>query len=236
MNTITLYTDAFCKLVTFNNRTITWISTSEVSISGCDCGTSYFQLEYWILLTISWDRMVLSLWGSFSSRAMTTQLAMMVMIMIHSNTGQLTNQMASLRMGLRGPNKNSELGPSLAPFPLLLSLLEVFGSVVLLLGAFLMVTKATQAEHTSKTAVLEPLLLLQVAVAMIVSYYSDSQMSDMILLFDLRLIEGEILTRKFEIWTERHQRIKVWALEYMNKSCMDKAKPGTKRIQSIINT
>jgi len=42
---------------------------------------------------------------------MTTQLAMIVMITVHSNKGQLQNQVVSLRIGLEGVNKNSEVGP-----------------------------------------------------------------------------------------------------------------------------
>lgn len=49
-----------------------------------------------------------------SSRAMTTQLAMMVIIMVHSKTGQLTNQVVSLRTGLEGVNKKREVGPGSA--------------------------------------------------------------------------------------------------------------------------
>jgi len=37
------------------------------------------------------DKMVLSPTGSFSSKLMTTQLAMIVKMMVHSNTGQFTN-------------------------------------------------------------------------------------------------------------------------------------------------
>ena len=43
------------------------------------------------VLTIFIDRMVLSPTGSLSSSDMTTQLAMIVRMMVHSNTGQLTN-------------------------------------------------------------------------------------------------------------------------------------------------
>ena len=57
------------------------------------------------------ERTVLSPAGNLSSRAMTTQLAMMVMMMVHSKSGQLTNQVVSLRTGLEGVNKKSEVGP-----------------------------------------------------------------------------------------------------------------------------
>lgn len=52
--------------------------------------------------------------GSLSSSAMTTQLAMMVMMMVHSKTGQLTNQPVSRLSGLEGVNRNSEVGPGSA--------------------------------------------------------------------------------------------------------------------------
>lgn len=78
--------------------------------------------------------MVLSPTGSLSSSAMTTQLAMMVKMIVHSNTGQFTNlnenrkstlfifirrkwmneriyHVVSLRNGLDGVNRNSEVGP-----------------------------------------------------------------------------------------------------------------------------
>ena len=57
------------------------------------------------------DMMDLSLWDSLSSRAMTTQLAIMVRIMIHSKGGQLTSQVMSLRTGLVGVNRNKEVAP-----------------------------------------------------------------------------------------------------------------------------
>ena len=45
---------------------------------------------------------------------MTTQLAIMVMIMVHSNKGQLTNQVVSLRTGLEGVKRKREVGPGSA--------------------------------------------------------------------------------------------------------------------------
>lgn len=45
---------------------------------------------------------------------MTTQLAMMVMIMVHSNKGQLTNQVVSRRTGLEGVKRKREVGPGSA--------------------------------------------------------------------------------------------------------------------------
>ena len=57
------------------------------------------------------DMMDLSLWDSLSSRAMTTQFAIMVRIMIHSKGGQLTSHVMSLRTGLVGVNRNKEVGP-----------------------------------------------------------------------------------------------------------------------------
>lgn len=57
------------------------------------------------------DMMDLSLFESLSSSAMTTQLAMMVMIMIHSNGGQLTSQVISFLTGLVGVKRNKEVGP-----------------------------------------------------------------------------------------------------------------------------
>ncbi len=53
----------------------------------------------------------MSLFGSLLSSAMTAQLRMMVMMIVHSNTGQLINQIANLRGGLEVVNKNSEVGP-----------------------------------------------------------------------------------------------------------------------------
>ena len=45
---------------------------------------------------------------------MTTQLAMIVMITVHSNKGQLTNQVVSLRTGLEGVKRKREVGPGSA--------------------------------------------------------------------------------------------------------------------------
>ena len=65
-------------------------------------------------LTICSERTVLSPAGSLLSRAMTTQLAMMVMMMVHSKTVQLTNHVVSLRTGLEGVKRNNEVGPGSA--------------------------------------------------------------------------------------------------------------------------
>ena len=45
---------------------------------------------------------------------MTTQLAMMVMMMVHSKMGQLTNQVVSRRTGLEGVKRKREVGPGSA--------------------------------------------------------------------------------------------------------------------------
>ncbi len=39
---------------------------------------------------------------------------MMVMMMVHSNTGQLTNHVVNLRTGLDGVNRNNDVGPESA--------------------------------------------------------------------------------------------------------------------------
>ena len=57
------------------------------------------------------DMMDLSLFESLSSSAMTTQLAMIVMMMIHSKGGQLTSQVISFLTGLVGVKRNKEVGP-----------------------------------------------------------------------------------------------------------------------------
>ena len=57
---------------------------------------------------------VLSPCGSLSSRAMTTQLAIMVIMMVHSKTGQLTNQVVRRRTGLEGVKRKREVGPGSA--------------------------------------------------------------------------------------------------------------------------
>ena len=55
--------------------------------------------------------MDLSLLESLSSMAMTTQLAMMVMMMTQSKGGQLTSQVIIFLTGLVGVNRKSEVGP-----------------------------------------------------------------------------------------------------------------------------
>lgn len=45
---------------------------------------------------------------------MTTQLAIMVMMMVHSKIGQLTNQVVSRRTGLEGVKRKREVGPGSA--------------------------------------------------------------------------------------------------------------------------
>ena len=57
------------------------------------------------------DMIDLSLLESLSSMAMTTQLAMIVMMMTHSKGGQLTSQVISLRTGLVGVKRKREVGP-----------------------------------------------------------------------------------------------------------------------------
>ena len=55
--------------------------------------------------------MDLSLLESLSSSAMTTQLAMMVRMIIHSKGGQLTSQVISRRTGLVGVKRKRDVGP-----------------------------------------------------------------------------------------------------------------------------
>ena len=55
--------------------------------------------------------MDLSLLESLSSRAITTQLAMMVRMIIHSKGGQLTSQVIRRRTGLVGVKRKREVGP-----------------------------------------------------------------------------------------------------------------------------
>lgn len=66
------------------------------------------------------DRMVLSLLAILESMDMTTQLVMMVMMINHSNGGQVTNQTKRRLIGLVVENMKRLLGPSLsrmiAPF------------------------------------------------------------------------------------------------------------------------
>lgn len=57
------------------------------------------------------DMMDLSLLDSLSSMAMTTQLAMMVMMMTQSKGGQLTSQVIIFLTGLVGVKRNKEVGP-----------------------------------------------------------------------------------------------------------------------------
>ena len=45
---------------------------------------------------------------------MTTQLAIMVMMMVHSKIGQLTNHVVSRRTGLEGVKRKREVGPGSA--------------------------------------------------------------------------------------------------------------------------
>ena len=45
---------------------------------------------------------------------MTTELAIMVMMMVHSKIGQLTNQVVSRRTGLEGVKRKREVGPGSA--------------------------------------------------------------------------------------------------------------------------
>ena len=52
--------------------------------------------------------------GNFESRAITTQLAQMVRMMVHSKTGQLTNHVVNLRTGLDGVKRKREVGPGSA--------------------------------------------------------------------------------------------------------------------------
>ena len=68
-------------------------------------------LNLFYKLTNFIDMMDLSLCDNLSSRAMTTQLAIIVRIMIHSKGGQLTSHVMSLRTGLVGVNRNREVGP-----------------------------------------------------------------------------------------------------------------------------
>lgn len=65
-------------------------------------------------LTILSDNTDLSPAGSLLSSAMTTQLAMIVMMMVHSKTAQLTNHVVNLRTGLEGVKRNKEVGPGSA--------------------------------------------------------------------------------------------------------------------------
>ena len=62
-------------------------------------------------LAILIDKMVLSPKGSLSSSAMTTQLAIMVIMMVHSKTGQLTNHVVRRRTGLDGVKRKRDVGP-----------------------------------------------------------------------------------------------------------------------------
>ncbi len=57
------------------------------------------------------DMMDLSLLESLSSSAITTQLAMMVRMMIHSKGGQFTSHVISRRTGLVGVNRKRLVGP-----------------------------------------------------------------------------------------------------------------------------
>ena len=57
------------------------------------------------------DMMDLSLLDSLSSIAMTTQLAMMVMMMTQSKGGQLTSQVIIFLTGLVGVKRKREVGP-----------------------------------------------------------------------------------------------------------------------------
>ena len=57
------------------------------------------------------DMMDLSLLDSLSSIAMTTQLAMMVMMMTQSKGGQLTSHVIIFLTGLVGVKRNREVGP-----------------------------------------------------------------------------------------------------------------------------
>ena len=62
-------------------------------------------------LTISSDNTVLSPAGSLLSSAITTQLAMIVKMMVHSKGFQLTNHVVNLRTGLEGVKRKREVGP-----------------------------------------------------------------------------------------------------------------------------
>jgi hypothetical protein len=62
-------------------------------------------------LTSFIDMIDLSPFESLSSMAMTTQLAMMVMMTIHSKGGQLTSHVMSFLTGLVGVKRKREVGP-----------------------------------------------------------------------------------------------------------------------------
>jgi hypothetical protein len=68
------------------------------------------------------ERTVLSPYGNLSSSAMTTQLAIMVMMMVHSKSGQFTNHVVRRRTGLEGVNRKSEVGPGSATLSFFLPL------------------------------------------------------------------------------------------------------------------
>ena len=62
-------------------------------------------------LTILSDNTDLSPAGSLLSSAITTQLAMIVKMMVHSKGFQLTNHVVNLRTGLEGVKRKREVGP-----------------------------------------------------------------------------------------------------------------------------
>ena len=82
-------------------RTVIWYSFASRKVQWAEPLRVEKLIWQWKWrLTSCSERTVLSPFGSFESSAMTTQLAMMVRMMVHSNTGQFTNHVVRRRTGL----------------------------------------------------------------------------------------------------------------------------------------
>ena len=88
-----------------------WGRKERLSITECSRKDDDGLYGLGLGLTISSDNTVLSPAGSLLSSAITTQLAMIVKMMVHSNGFQLTNHVVNLRTGLEGVKRNREVGP-----------------------------------------------------------------------------------------------------------------------------
>ena len=88
-----------------------WGRKERLSITECSRKDDDGLYGLGLGLTISSDNTVLSPAGSLLSSAITTQLAMIVKMMVHSKGFQLTNHVVNLRTGLEGVKRKREVGP-----------------------------------------------------------------------------------------------------------------------------